>query len=63
MKASSINSFKELYLDFEDYSGILPEEINFSKAADYKTRQSIEASKLPSARGLTISLLNYIIYG
>jgi hypothetical protein len=63
MKASSINSFKELYLDFEDYSGILPEEINFSKGAEFKTRQSIEASKLPGARGLTISLLNYIIYG
>jgi hypothetical protein len=63
MSSSSINSFKEIYLDFEEFSGILPEEINFSKGAEYKTRQSLDVTNLPGARGLTISLPNYIIYG
>lgn len=63
MKASSINSFKELYLDFEDYIGVHPEEISFTKGAEINTRQSIDVSKLPVPRGLTISLENFIIYG
>ena len=58
-----MNSFKEIYLDFERLSCVKPEDINFTKVGEFKTRQSIERKIIPQERGFTFSLPNHLIFG
>jgi hypothetical protein len=57
-------TYKEVFIDFECNNVTKPEEINFTKGADFKTRQSlISPDSHPRPRGFIISLPNYIIFG
>jgi hypothetical protein len=56
-----MQAYKEIYIDFNRNSSVLPEEINFSFQTEFQTRQSISTQIKP--RGVTISLPDYLIFG
>jgi len=58
-----MNPFKEIYVDFESNTEIKPEDINFTKESEFKTRQSIDVGLSTGTKGINVSLPNLLIFG
>ncbi len=58
-----MNTYKEIFVDFESNTEIKPEEINFTKEFEFKTRQSIDVRLSTGVKGINLSLPNFLIFG
>jgi len=57
-----MNTYKEIFIDFESNTDMKWEEINFTKQSEFKVSESEDRDQ-SSARGFNFSLPSYLIFG
>ncbi len=57
-----MNTYKEIFIDFESNSDVKYEEINFTKGSEITPTQSPDMTKTKQ-RGFNFSLPNFLIFG
>ncbi len=57
-----MNTYREIFIDYENNSLNCVEEINFAKVGDFESRKSLDMVHI-KPKGISLSLGNYYIFG